>query len=81
MTSKKVYDWQNTSWDLREHPPHLALLPVGATEQFGPHLPLSSQNLLLEAISRRVAEELSESVYLLPPIPIGSSGQHEGFAG
>ncbi|MFO7917811.1 MAG: creatininase family protein [Anaerolineae bacterium] len=81
MTSKKVYDWQNTSWDLREHPPHLALLPVGATEQFGPHLPLSTQNLLLEAISRRVAEELSESVYLLPPIPIGSSGQHEGFAG
>ncbi len=82
MTSHTVYDWQNTSWDLREErPPHLALLPVGATEQFGPHLPLATQNLLLEAISRRVAAELSDSVYLLPPIPIGSSGQHEGFAG
>jgi creatinine amidohydrolase len=81
MTSKTVYDWQNTSWDLREEPPHLALLPVGATEQFGPHLPLCTQNLLLETIARRVAEELSESVYLLPPIPLGSSGQHESFAG
>ena len=81
MTSEAVYDWQNTSWDLRGEPPHLALLPVGATEQFGPHLPLAAQNLLLEAIARRVAEGLSESVYLLPSIPIGSSGQHESFAG
>ncbi|MFP3896444.1 MAG: creatininase family protein [Anaerolineales bacterium] len=81
MTPKKVYDWQNSSWDLRECPPHLALLPMGATEQFGPHLPLATQNLLLKAISRRVADALSNSVYLLPPIPVGSSGQHQGFAG
>ena len=76
-----VFDWYNTSRDLRENPPSLALLPVGAVEQFGPHLPLGTQNHVLDVIARRTADHLSGNVYLLPTMPLGTSGQHRGFAG
>lgn len=76
-----LYDWRNTSWDLRAYPPDLAILSVGAVEQFGPHLPIGTQNVILEAIARRVGERLTGNVYLLPTWPLGESIQHRGFAG
>lgn len=76
-----LYDWNNTSWDLRANPPCQALLPVGGIEQFGPHLPVSTQNVLLDTIARRAGEKLSGSTYLLPTLPLGNSIQHRGFAG
>lgn len=76
-----LYDWHNTSWNLRAHPPDLALLAVGAVEQFGPHLPVGTQNYTLDAIARGVGAELAGEVYLLPTQPFGTSGWHRGFAG
>ena len=76
-----LYDWSNTSWDLFEAPPDLALLPVGAVEQFGPHLPVATQNYILDAIARGVGTELPGITYLLPTLPFGCSSQHRGFAG
>ena len=76
-----VFDWNSTSWDLRENPPRLALLPIGGIEQFGPHLPLATQNYILDIIARRVAGQLPDNVYLLPTMPLGTSSQHRGFAG
>ncbi len=76
-----LYDWHNTSWDLRAHPPDLALLSVGAVEQCGPHLPIGTQNIILEAIARRVGEGLAGNVYLLPMWPLGESISHRGWAG
>lgn len=76
-----LYDWHSTSWDLRAHPPDLAILSVGAVEQFGPYLPIGTQNIILEAIARRVGERLAGNVYLLPTWPLGESIQHRGFAG
>ena len=76
-----AYDWRNTSWQLRERPPHTAILPVGATEGYGPHLPIGAVTILLDAIARRVADGMSEDVYLLPTVPVGQSGALMGFAG
>jgi creatinine amidohydrolase len=76
-----LYDWNNTSWNLRENPPRTALLPVGALEQFGPHLPLGTQNYILDVIARGVGAKLLGNTYLLPTCPLGVSLQHRGFAG
>jgi creatinine amidohydrolase len=76
-----VYDWRNTWWELRVAPPQLAILPVGATEAHGPHLPLATTNLLLDVIARRVAEEMHEDAYLLPTFPLGSNPQHARMPG
>ncbi|MBC7236908.1 MAG: creatininase family protein [Chloroflexi bacterium] len=76
-----IYDWHHTSWDLRSATGLTALLPVGAIEPYGPHLPLDTQNRLLDAIARRVAERLPGDVYLLPTLPFGQSGAYAGFPG
>jgi mycofactocin system creatininase family protein len=52
-------------------------VPVGSTEQHGPHLPLTTDADLAVAL----CAQLDSSVVVAPPIFYGSSGEHEGFAG
>lgn len=54
---------------LRQHP--YAILPLGATEQHGPHLPQNTDTVIAEALARRVAERSVGLV--LPPLPLGYS--------
>ncbi len=59
-----------------------ALLPVGATEQHGPHLPLDTDSWDAEYLCRRVAERCSEPrPVVLPLIPYGVSYHHQDFPG
>ncbi len=55
-------------------------VPVGSTEQHGPHLPLSTDADLAMALCARLGAE-GASVVVAPPLAYGSSGEHEGFAG
>jgi len=66
----------------------LAILPVAAIEQHGPHLPLSTdvdigEGLLAAALSARqhTVTAQSQPVLTLPTLAIGSSLEHTGFAG
>ena len=60
----------------------LALLPVGAIEQHGPHLPLDTDAFDADYLARRVAEACSRPRPLvLPLMPYGVSYHHEDFAG
>ena len=62
----------------------LAILPVGATEAHGPHLPLSTDVLISEAMARAGAERLSAEgfeVLLLPPLAYSPAAFASGFAG
>ncbi|MEU7765691.1 mycofactocin biosynthesis peptidyl-dipeptidase MftE [Nocardia sp. NPDC049190] len=53
---------------------------VGATEQHGPHLPLSTDtDVAAELCARLVA--VRPDVLVGPAIPYGASGEHAGFAG
>lgn len=60
--------------------PSLLLVPLGATEQHGPHLPLATDTLIAEAWAAGVAARIDRAV-VAPPLPYGSSGEHQGFVG
>lgn len=56
----------------------IAVLPLGATEQHGPHLPPETDTLIAEAVCRRACGLLppSLSVTVLPAEPVGYSPEH-----
>ncbi|MCA9751509.1 MAG: creatininase family protein [Gemmatimonadetes bacterium] len=60
----------------------VALLPVGAIEQHGPHSPLDTDSFDAAYLAARVAERCTRPLPLvLPLIPYGVSYHHDDFAG
>jgi creatinine amidohydrolase len=61
----------------------VAVLPVAATEQHGPHLPLSVDSDLVEGILRAAALHVPHGCpcYVLPTQAIGLSPEHQRFPG
>jgi len=61
----------------------VAVLPVAATEQHGPHLPLSVDAALLQGVIDAALPHLPAAlpVLFLPPQNVGLSTEHEAFAG
>lgn len=57
----------------------LALLPIGATEQHGPHLAMGLDYLAAEWLAARVAREVD--CVVTPVIPVGFSRQWMAFPG
>ncbi|MEO9138295.1 MAG: mycofactocin biosynthesis peptidyl-dipeptidase MftE [Jatrophihabitans sp.] len=55
-------------------------IPLGSTEQHGPHLPLSTDADIATALCDRLAG-IRPDVLVAPVVPYGSSGEHAGFAG
>jgi mycofactocin system creatininase family protein len=74
----------STSRQLQNTSPAL-IVPVGSTEQHGPHLPLDTDTRIATAVARAVAERLADrnesNWTLAPAIGYGASGEHEGFPG
>jgi creatinine amidohydrolase/Fe(II)-dependent formamide hydrolase-like protein len=79
------YIWGNLTWPEAEkylETMDIAILPVGAIEQHGPHLPLNTDSFDAEYLANQVAAACSEPKPLvLPLIPYGVSYHHEGFKG
>lgn len=57
----------------------VAILPFGALEQHGPHLPLSTDTLTAEAVAVRLSETLD--AVLLPAIGYGATWNMSGYPG
>jgi len=57
------------------------LVPVGSTEQHGPHLPLDTDTRIAAAVSGAMAERLPGNSIVAPALPYGASGEHQGFVG
>ena len=56
------------------------VIPLGSTEQHGPHLPLSTDTIVAVAVAEALADR-RDDVVLAPAVPYGSSGEHAGFPG
>lgn len=57
----------------------IAILPIGAVEAHGPHLPLGTDNYLAERLSERVAEQTG--AFVLPTLPYGQVWSLKNFPG
>lgn len=64
-------DWTNAT----------VLLPVGAIEQHGPHLPVDTDTRIVTAFAQAVEAALPERVVLTPTVWLGHSPHHLSFGG
>ena len=75
-----MLDSSHASWPEIERATGLiALLPVGALEQHGPHLPLDTDTVLATGVARRIAAETGG--WLLPAIGYGEAWTAEDWPG
>jgi creatinine amidohydrolase len=79
-------DWTCIHWpDIAGAGPErwIAVLPLAATEQHGPHLPLGTDVMIAEAYLARVRELLPDNIpaTFLPIQPVGISTEHLGYPG
>ena len=61
----------------------VAVLPVGAIEQHGPHLPVSVDRDIIETVVARCLNVLADdqNVLVLPTLAITKSGEHDRYPG
>ena len=57
-----------------------AVVPLGATEQHGPHLPFATDTVVADALADRFCARVPEAVRL-PALPFGCSAEHGAFPG
>ncbi len=79
-------DWLDMTWEdfySAEASRWIAVLPVAAVEQHGPHLPLGTDTFIAEAYLARARELLPAElpVTFLPVQAIGASDEHRAFPG
>src|SRR5215813_8803357 len=75
-------DWLEMTWEDvagADTSRWIAVLPVAAVEQHGPHLPLGVDTFIAEAYLERVPAELPVS--FLPLQEVGQSDEHVAFPG
>lgn len=70
----------NSAWP-RVEADRIVILPLGSTEQHGPHLPLDTDTVIATYVAAHVQEALGVGAVVAPAIPYGSSGEHQAFAG
>lgn len=72
---------EQNSYDIEEliQQSKVAILPVGAVEAHGPHLPLGTDNYLAEELSKRLAQKVSG--WVLPTLPYGQVWSLRDFPG
>jgi mycofactocin precursor peptide peptidase len=68
------------TWPDLGHSEAVLAIPLGATEQHGPHLPLSTDTAIASALADRLAASLPQIV-VAPPLAYGASGEHQEFTG
>jgi len=79
-------DWTDLHWpDISGSGPErwIAVLPLAATEQHGPHLPLGTDVMIAQAYLARVRELMGSQIpaTFLPIQPVGISTEHIGYPG
>src|SRR5688572_1039103 len=74
--------WTEVDEALKERP--VAILPVGAIEAHGPHLPVTADSIIATEMAQRGAKKLKEhgvSALILPPVNFSVADFGADFAG
>lgn len=79
-------DWMEMTWeDFSGADPSrwIAVLPIAAVEQHGPHLPLGTDALIAQAYLERVRPALPQELAatFLPMLTVATSDEHRAFPG
>lgn len=75
-------DLRSATWtDVADCDTDLAILPVGSTEQHGPHAPLGTDVIAAEAVADAAVERTERPVVRAPAIPVGVAEEHRQFPG
>lgn len=78
------YRYEELTWpEVREAVAQnrVAVLPVGTTEQHGPHLPLVTDVLTASEMSRLAVERIPDEAVLMPPVYYSFNEHHMDFPG
>jgi creatinine amidohydrolase len=59
----------------------ICVLPIGALEQHGPHLPVATDTIIAEAIGDALDAECRRELLMLPPLCVTCSWHHMAFPG
>lgn len=71
--------WQDVERYVEDRPSPTVIVPIGSTEQHGPHLPLGVDAMQAETLGEAIAERADALV--APTIPYGDADHHLGFPG
>ncbi|WP_318570831.1 creatininase family protein [Salinigranum marinum] len=72
----------HSSWtDADAADTELAVVPVGSTEQHGPHGPLGTDTLTARAVADAGANRCGHEVVVAPAVPVGVAEEHRQFTG
>jgi creatinine amidohydrolase len=75
-------DLSDATWtEVRNLETALAVVPVGSTEQHGPHAPLGTDVVTAEAVTDAALERIDREVVRAPAIPVGVAEEHRQFPG
>lgn len=76
-------DYSRAEFAALDHERIIAVLPIGAIEQHGPHLPMSVDSCTVDGITRRLAQALpaDSPVLFLPVQAVCKSDEHIDFPG
>src|ERR1700751_2604314 len=83
LTSRWWWDLTTRDFAALDAERMVAILPVGAVEQHGPHLPVGADATINAGIVARAVELMPQSclALILPMTSIGKSDEHLGFPG
>lgn len=71
--------WQDVDRYITEHEAPTVIVPIGSTEQHGPHLPLGVDAMQAERLGDMIAERSASLV--APTIPYGDANHHLRYPG
>jgi creatinine amidohydrolase len=74
-----MLNYTNTTTELTSSGIDTVVIPIGATEQFGPHLPMHLDTLVAELYGKEYGKALN--AYVLPVLPFNTSEEHAAFKG